>query len=153
MLKIWLLLVLAAEAPAIAGQVLCARYVTTGDLTCARQLLLRLLRATAVLGLLSAGALLALAPSVAAFMIPTDPVLAGSARRLFAWAALATPLVAPNALLEGVRRRSRTAVARESREEHRALLPARPAARDTRYATPHPTRNRRRATLCTALPW
>ena len=81
---------------------LCARYVTTGKLTFARQLLLRLLRATAVLGVISAGALLALAPSVSAFMIPTDPVLAGSARRLFAWAALATPLVAPNALLEGV---------------------------------------------------
>ena len=93
---------LAAEAPAIAGQVLCARYVTTGKLTFARQLLLRLLRATAVLGVISAGALLALAPAVSAFMIPTDPVLACSARRLFQWAALATPLVAPNALLEGV---------------------------------------------------
>mmetsp|Transcript_73470 Transcript_73470/g.220801 ORF Transcript_73470/g.220801 Transcript_73470/m.220801 type:complete len:116 (+) Transcript_73470:1170-1517(+) len=35
-------------------------------------------------------------------MIPTDPVLAASACRLFGWAAIATPLVAPNALLEGV---------------------------------------------------
>eukprot|EP00966_Prymnesium_polylepis_P183097 4242757-Prymnesium_polylepis.1 len=48
-------------------------------------------------------ALLALARPVSSFMIPTDPVLAASACRLFGWAAIATPLVAPNALLEGVR--------------------------------------------------
>ncbi|KAL1502898.1 hypothetical protein AB1Y20_010971 [Prymnesium parvum] len=101
-LKFWLLLVLSAEAPAVAGQVLCARYITNRQLPRARALLLRLLRVTAALGALSAAALLALASPVSRFMIPADPPLASSARRLFLWAALATPLVAPNALLEGV---------------------------------------------------
>lgn len=102
-LKFWLLLVLAAEAPAVAGQVLCARHITTGNLPRARQLLLRLLRLNVFLGVGSAAALLALASPVSNFVIPSDPLLADSARRLFGWAALATPLVAPNALLEGVR--------------------------------------------------
>lgn len=102
-LKVWLMLVLAAEAPAVAGQILCARYITKGELSRARSLLLRLLSATAVLGVASAAGLLALAGPVSRFMIPSDPILAASTSRLFSWAALATPLVAPNALLEAVR--------------------------------------------------
>ena len=100
--QVWLLLVLAAEAPAVAGQVLCARYITTGQPADARRLLRRLLKGTALLGVASAGALLALAGPVSQLMIPSDPLLASGARRLFGWAALLTPLVAPNALLEGV---------------------------------------------------
>lgn len=46
--------------------------------------------------------LVALAAPVSAFLIPSDAAVAGSARRLFGWAALCTPLVAPNALCEAV---------------------------------------------------
>jgi Na+-driven multidrug efflux pump len=101
-LKLWLLLVLAAEAPAVAGQVLCARAISTGDLPRARAILLRLLKRTALLGVLTAAALVAVAGPAAGFLLAGDPTIAASARRVFCWAALCTPLIAPNALCEAV---------------------------------------------------
>ena len=98
----WLLLVLAAEAPAVAGQVLCSRRISRGDLHGARALLLRLLRRAGVLGGATALLLLSLAGPASSFLIPSDPATRESARRLFGWAALCTPLVAPNALCEAV---------------------------------------------------
>ena len=101
-LKVWLLLVLAAEAPAVAGQVLCARAISTADLPRARRLLSSLLRRTALIGIATAATLLAMARPAADLLLEADPITAISARRLFYWAAVCTPLVAPNALCEAV---------------------------------------------------
>lgn len=101
-LKIWLLLVLAAEAPAVAGQVLCARAVSVGDNARARTIFKTLLRRTAVLGVATAGALLLMAQPIAGLLLAGDPATAASACRTFRWAAAVTPFVAPNALCEAV---------------------------------------------------
>ena len=101
-LKMWLLLVLAAEAPAVAGQVLSARAISAGDLPRARRLLRRLCRQTIALGFAQAVGMAALAGPATAFLVRGDPATAEMTRRLFYWAAAVTPLVAPNALLEAV---------------------------------------------------
>lgn len=102
-LKVWLLLVLAAEAPAVAGQVLCARAISQGELARARALLKRLLIRCSALGVVTAVVLLALGgPASAFFFTSADPATAELTRGLFRWAAICTPLIAPNALLEAV---------------------------------------------------
>jgi Na+-driven multidrug efflux pump len=102
-LKVWLLLVLAAEAPAVAGQVLCARAISRGELARARALLKRLLVRCSALGVVTAVVLLALGgPASAFFFTSADPATAELTRGLFRWAAICTPLIAPNALLEAV---------------------------------------------------
>ena len=102
-LKVWLLLVLAAEAPAVAGQVLCARAISQGELARARALLKRLLVRCSALGVVTAVVLLALGgPASAFFFTSADPATAELTRGLFRWAAICTPLIAPNALLEAV---------------------------------------------------
>ena len=98
----WILLVLAAEAPAVAGQVLCSRHISRGNLPAARTLLLRLLRRTALLGGATSLFLLGLAGPASSFLIPSDAATREVARCLFGWAAICTPLVAPNALCEAV---------------------------------------------------
>ena len=101
-LQVWILLVLAAEAPAVAGQVLCSRHISRGNLPAARTLLLRLLRRTALLGGATSLFLLGLAGPASSFLIPSDAATREVARCLFGWAAICTPLVAPNALCEAV---------------------------------------------------
>lgn len=101
-LKVWLLLVLAAEAPAVAGQVLTARAISQGQLERARQLLRRLFARCALLGVATAAVLLALGGPAARLLVPADPATAELTAGLFRWAAWCTPLVAPNALLEAV---------------------------------------------------
>eukprot|EP00613_Pedinella_sp_CCMP2098_P064514 CAMPEP_0171991792 /NCGR_PEP_ID=MMETSP0993-20121228/277611_1 /TAXON_ID=483369 /ORGANISM="non described non described, Strain CCMP2098" /LENGTH=534 /DNA_ID=CAMNT_0012644823 /DNA_START=110 /DNA_END=1714 /DNA_ORIENTATION=+ len=101
-LKLWLLFVLAAEAPAVAGQILCARHVATGQLPRARAVLLRLLRRTLLTGFATAAALAAAAGPAASAFFPGDLAAAAGAKRLFRWAAICVPLVWPNALFESV---------------------------------------------------
>ena len=73
-LKVWLLLVLACEAPAVAGQVITARAISSGDLPRARRVLRRLLRKSLLLGVVQAVALVALAGPATAFLVPGDAV-------------------------------------------------------------------------------
>ena len=99
-LKVWLLFCLSCEAPAVAGQVLCARRLVIGQKKQAQQLLLRLLRLAFVQGLVAMLAILAFARPAARFLIPSDPATAATALRLFSWAACSAPLVSPCVLLE-----------------------------------------------------
>ena len=101
-LKVWLLFVLAAEAPAVAGQVLCARHVSTGQLPRARRVLRDLARKTAAAGAATAAALVLAAGPAARGFFPADPAAAAGCARLFRWAAVCVPLVWPNALFEAV---------------------------------------------------
>ena len=101
-MQVWLLFVLAAEAPAVAGQVVTARAMSMGNLPRARAVLKRLLWRTCLLGLATAATLCVFAAPAARVLLPADPVTAASATRLFFWAAITTPLVAPNALCEAV---------------------------------------------------
>ena len=101
-LKVWLLFVLAAEAPAVAGQVLIARHVSTGQLARARAVLSRLASKTLVCGAATALALAAAAGPAAHAFFPGDAAAAAGATHLFRWAALCVPLVWPNALFEAV---------------------------------------------------
>ena len=101
-LKVWLLVVLAAEAPAVAGQVLCARAIASGETETARALVGRLLRISAALGAFASALILAIASPASAFFVPADAATAASCRRLFKWAALVTPLVPPTVMCEAV---------------------------------------------------
>ena len=81
---------------------LCSRHISRGNLPAARTLLLRLLRRTALLGGATSLFLLGIARPAAAFLLPSDAGTQEVARCLFGWAAICTPLVAPNALCEAV---------------------------------------------------
>ncbi len=99
-LKVWLLFVLAAEAPAVAAQVMCARAIIRGKVRRARALLFRLLRLGTLLGLVSMSALLAISRPTAEFFLPSSPEIAKTASRLFKYAAASVPLVVPTMILE-----------------------------------------------------
>mmetsp|Transcript_10826 Transcript_10826/g.14302 ORF Transcript_10826/g.14302 Transcript_10826/m.14302 type:complete len:242 (-) Transcript_10826:180-905(-) len=101
-LKIWLLFVLAAEAPAVAGQIIVARHLATGQVSRARAVLRRLLRRTAFMGFITAAGLAAVAGPASHSFFPLDPVAAAGAKVVFRWAAINVPLVWPNALFESV---------------------------------------------------
>lgn len=101
-LKVWLLFVLAAEAPAVAGQILCASRLSSGEPASARALLLRMLRLSALLGAMSAGAMLLVGPPASAFFFGADPATALATRRLFRWAAAVSALVVPTIVCEAV---------------------------------------------------
>ena len=101
-LKVWLLFVLAAEAPAVAGQVISAGYLATGRRARAARVVKRLGKATVTIGLITAAALAAAAGPISYAFFPTDTAAAKSTKTIFRWAALSVPLVWPNALCEAV---------------------------------------------------
>lgn len=101
-LQVWLLFVLAAEAPAVAGQILCTRQLAGGRPAAARALLLRLLRMSAGLGALAASAMLLLAGPATAFFFPLDAATAAVTRGLFRYAALVSTLVPVTIVCESV---------------------------------------------------
>lgn len=101
-LKVWLLFVLAAEAPAVAGQIISAGYLATGRKARAARVVKRLATATVGIGLATAAALAAAAGPVAHAFFPSDAAAAKSTKIIFRWAALSVPLVWPNALCEAV---------------------------------------------------
>ena len=101
-LKVWLLFVLAAEAPAVAGQVISAGYLATGRRARAARVVKRLGKATVAIGLMTAAALAAAAGPISYAFFPTDTAAAKSTKTIFRWAALSVPLVWPNALCEAV---------------------------------------------------
>ena len=101
-LKVWLLFVLAAEAPAVAGQVISAGYLATGRRARAARVVKRLGKATVTIGLITAAALVAAAGPISYAFFPTDTAAAKSTKTIFRWAALSVPLVWPNALCEAV---------------------------------------------------
>ena len=101
-LKVWLLFVLAAEAPAVAGQVISAGYLATGRRARAARVVKRLGKATVTIGLITAAALAVAAGPISYAFFPTDTAAAKSTKTIFRWAALSVPLVWPNALCEAV---------------------------------------------------
>ena len=96
-LKVWLMFVLAAEAPAVAGQVIAARYLATGRRARAARVFRRLLKVTLGVGVATAAGLCAAAGPASRAFFPADPAAAAATTRLFAWAALSVPLVWPRA--------------------------------------------------------
>lgn len=98
----WILLVLAAEAPAVAGQILCTRQLSSGRPAAARALLLRLLRLSAGLGAVAAAAMLLLSSPASAFFFATDAATAALSRGLFRWAAVVSTLVPATIVCESV---------------------------------------------------
>ena len=101
-LKVWLLFVLACDAPGVASQVLCTRRLASGDLAGGRALLLRMLRLAFALGCTAGLAVLLLAAPAAHFFFASDPALAASTVTLFRWAALNTLIVGPSVVCEAV---------------------------------------------------
>jgi len=99
-LKLWLLFVLSAEAPAVAGQVLCGGRIARGEMLEARALLVRLLSASFLFGLLAMLGLTAVAGPAARLFLPGDGAVAGSAAQLFRIAARSIPLVVPTVMTE-----------------------------------------------------
>ena len=103
-LKVWLLLVLAAEAPAVAAQVLCTRRLATGQMAEGRALLMRMIKLAVLLGALGGLTLLCISAPAAAFFFgagaAADPATAQVTVRLFRWAALNTILVGPTITCE-----------------------------------------------------
>ena len=102
MRQVWLLFVLAAEAPAVAAQVLCARRLSLSQRAAARALLNRMLRLGAILGAFAMTSLLIIAAPAARFFFPTDAAAALAATSLFAYAALAAALAVPTVICEAV---------------------------------------------------
>lgn len=86
----------------LTGQVLCARAVSRGQLGRARALLRRLFVRCSLLGVATAMMLLVLSGPMTALLVPADAATACATLHLFKWAALVTPIVAPNALCEAV---------------------------------------------------
>ena len=81
----WLLFVLAADAPAVAAQVLCTRRIASGSLVAGQQMLLRMLRLAVTLGAVACAAVLALAAPASHFFFAADPALAARCAQLV-WA-------------------------------------------------------------------
>ncbi len=101
-LKVWLLFVLAAEAPAVAAQVLCARRLSLSQKAAARALLHRMLRLGAILGVFAMVSLLIIAAPAARFFFPTDAAAVLTATSLFSYAAFASLLTVPTVICEAV---------------------------------------------------
>ena len=92
----------AAEALAVAGQVISAGYLATGQRAARARARKRLGKATVTIGLITAAALAAAAGPISYAFFPTDTAAAKSTKTIFRWAALSVPLVWPNALCEAV---------------------------------------------------
>ena len=87
------------------------------------------------------GATLRLTMQVSSFLIPSDAAVAGSARRLFGWAALCTPLVAVRRAMPRQTDASNPGSSHPSRFVHSAII----LTRCARHAGTHsPTRCARR---------
>lgn len=100
-LSLWLLMALIAEAPAIAGQVLSARYLGQQKHSTARDVAVRVVSVTAGFSSLL-GIILLLFCNALPALFTTDIALAARIRALLPWLAIQQPLVAITLVEEGV---------------------------------------------------
>ena len=101
-MQVWLLFVLAAEAPAVAAQILCARRIASGSYLAARRLLFRMLRVGVVLSAIAICMINLLAAPAAHFFFPNDALAATMTRALFRYASVASIFTVPTVICESV---------------------------------------------------